>query len=143
MLNLSKNQRTSNVQLEQNLTHLIIAAMERSETNANYDESFTIPQHWLHLSSQLIYFVLFQFATFSNIVISLCTTLAAKDLRRGRDHLMWVLLQFISGSIQRNPLHSFLPVLKLFDILYPEKEPLPLPNTHHSSCTHQVCIRAC
>jgi len=29
--------------------------------------------------------------------------LAGCDLRRGRDHLMWVLLQFISGSIQRNP----------------------------------------
>lgn len=29
--------------------------------------------------------------------------LAGRDLRKGRDHLMWVLLQFISGSIQRNP----------------------------------------
>jgi hypothetical protein len=32
-----------------------------------------------------------------------CLQLAGRDLRRGRDHLMWVLLQFISGSIQRNP----------------------------------------
>ena len=32
-----------------------------------------------------------------------CSQLAGRDLRRGRDHLMWVLLQFISGSIQRNP----------------------------------------
>ena len=29
--------------------------------------------------------------------------LAGCALRTGRDHLMWVLLQFISGSIQRNP----------------------------------------
>lgn len=41
---------------------------------------------------------------------------------KGRDHLMWVLLQFISGSIQKNALADFLPVMKLFDLLYPEKE---------------------
>ena len=35
---------------------------------------------------------------------------------------MWVLLQFISGSIQKNALADFLPVMKLFDLLYPEKE---------------------
>lgn len=35
---------------------------------------------------------------------------------------MWVLLQFISGSIQKNALGDFLPVMKLFDLLYPEKE---------------------
>lgn len=37
---------------------------------------------------------------------------------------MWVLLQFISGSIQKNALADFLPVMKLFDLLYPEKEVL-------------------
>jgi hypothetical protein len=31
--------------------------------------------------------------------------LAGHDLRTGRDHFMWVLLQFISGSIQRNPVN--------------------------------------
>jgi hypothetical protein len=37
------------------------------------------------------------------LVCFCCSQLAGRDLRRGRDHLMWVLLQFISGSIQRNP----------------------------------------
>lgn len=29
--------------------------------------------------------------------------LSKKELRKGRDQLMWILLQFISGSIQKNP----------------------------------------
>ena len=29
--------------------------------------------------------------------------LSGRNLKKGRDHLMWVLLQFISGSIQKNP----------------------------------------
>lgn len=52
----------------------------------------------------------------------MCFQLAGRDLIKGRDHLMWVLLQFISGSIQKNALADFLPVMKLFDLLYPEKE---------------------
>lgn len=40
--------------------------------------------------------------------------LAARDLRKGRDYLMWGLLQFISGSIQRNPVSY----IKLLDNIY-------------------------
>jgi mediator of RNA polymerase II transcription subunit 23 len=55
-------------------------------------------------------------------VLKLLLQLAGRGLIKGRDHLMWVLLQFISGSIQKNALGDFLPVMKLFDLLYPEKE---------------------
>lgn len=51
---------------------------------------------------------------------------------------MWSLLQYISGSIQRNALSNFLPVLKLFDILYNEKEPLPVPDVKLSSSTKKI-----
>lgn len=63
--------------------------------------------------------------TFFLCFIYLCSSseqLAGRGLIKGRDHLMWVLLQFISGSIQKNALADFLPVMKLFDLLYPEKE---------------------
>lgn len=80
---------------------------------------------------------------------------------------MWVLLQFISGSIQRKPvsffeksetcypsknspvnvfslflsqLDCFLPVLRLYDLLYPETEPLPFPDVNNFLCTHQLAI---
>lgn len=56
------------------------------------------------------------------VCLSLSLQLAGRGLIKGRDHLMWVLLQFISGSIQKNALADFLPVMKLFDLLYPEKE---------------------
>ena len=51
---------------------------------------------------------------------------------------MWILLQFISGSIQKNPLSDFLPVLTLYDLLYPEKEPLSLPDITKPYCTSQM-----
>lgn len=50
---------------------LVILAMERSETEADTDDISNSHWFWLHLSSQLIYFVLFQFATFPNIVMAL------------------------------------------------------------------------
>lgn len=53
--------------LEEQLVALVVVAMERSETETS-DSSHWL---WLHLSSQLIYFVLFQFASFPNIVMAL------------------------------------------------------------------------
>uniref|UniRef100_A0A4W5JGJ3 Mediator of RNA polymerase II transcription subunit 23 n=1 Tax=Hucho hucho TaxID=62062 RepID=A0A4W5JGJ3_9TELE len=55
---------------------------------------------------------------------------------RGRDHLIWVLLQLISGSIQKNAQADFLPVMKLFDLLYPEKECIPVPDISKPQSTH-------
>lgn len=112
MMNLQKQHKARCAQLEEQIVSLLISAMERSEQEAlnindisNVAEETQNSSHWLwlHLSSQLIYFVLFQFATFPNIVRALYEKLVVRDLRKGRDHLMWVLLQFISGSIQRNP----------------------------------------
>lgn len=111
MLNLQKHHKQRCDALEEQMVFLIITALERSEqestmTDINgYTDDTQSPSHWLwlHLSSQLIYFILFQFANFSNIVLSLHDKLLTRDLKKGRHHLMWVLLQFISGSIQRNP----------------------------------------
>ncbi|XP_055535725.1 mediator of RNA polymerase II transcription subunit 23 [Wyeomyia smithii] len=144
MLNLQKQHKQKCVALEDQLVWLVICAMECSEKEPVHpvDGDDMISSHtqwvWLHLSSQLIYFVLFQFATFQNIVNSLHDKLSVRNLRRGRDHLMWVLLQYISGSIQRNSISNFLPILKLYDILYPEKEPLPVPDYNRPYCTHQM-----
>lgn len=151
MLGLQKQHKQRCAALEEQLVELMILAMERSEaelggggvSNAGGGEGEDMSNShwlWLHLSSQLIYFVLFQFATFPNIVLALHDKLAGRDLRKGRDHLMWVLLQFISGSIQRNPLSNFLPVLKLYDLLYPENEPLPVPDCNKPICIHQMAV---
>lgn len=140
MLGLQKQHKQRCVALEEQIVELVILAMERYEQDTESDEVSSTHWLWLHLSSQLIYFVLFQFASFQNIVMALHDKLAGRDLRKGRDHLMWVLLQFISGSIQRNPLSNFLPVLKLYDLLYSEKEPLAVPDYSRAHCTHQMAI---
>ncbi|KAK4327235.1 hypothetical protein Pmani_002291 [Petrolisthes manimaculis] len=81
-----------------------------------------------HLSSLLIYFVIFQLISFPSLVLRLHDKLKAKGSIQGRDHLMWVLLQFLSGSIQKNQFSDFLPVLRLIELVYPEQEPLPVPD---------------
>ncbi|KAB0793141.1 hypothetical protein PPYR_12761 [Photinus pyralis] len=138
MLGLQKQHKQHCAALEEQLVELIVLAMERSEVEG--DEGAT-QGLWLHLSSQLIYFVLFQFASFPNIVLALHTKLNGRDLKRGRDQLMWVLLQFISGSIQRNPLSNFLPVLRLYELLFPEQDPpLSVPDFNQPQCTRQMAM---
>jgi len=144
MLNVQKQRSPV---LEEQLVWLVVLAMERSEQDSNAGDQKTdvndsTPTHtqwlWLHLSSQLIYFVLFQCATFPNIVNALHEKLSTMNLRKGRDDLMWTLLQYISGSIQRNALSNFLPVLKLYDVLYNEKEPLAVPEVKLASSTKKI-----
>lgn len=66
--------------LESQLVDLVIAALERCEkepdigstsSGGNWDEADPSQLHWQHLSSQLIFFVLFQFASFSHMVLAL------------------------------------------------------------------------
>lgn len=80
MLNLQKQQKQRCSSLEEQLVNMIIGAMQLSEladTNSNAsmgcDEQKFCPIEWfwLHISSQLIYFVLFQFVSFMHITISL------------------------------------------------------------------------
>ncbi|GIY79141.1 mediator of RNA polymerase II transcription subunit 23 [Caerostris extrusa] len=139
MLGVSKQQKQRCPVLEEQMVELIISAMKKSENELdNMEDGGPTQLLWQHLSSQLIYFVLFQYASFPHIIMILHKKLGTK-LRKGRDHLMWVLLQFISGSIQKNQLSDFLPVMKLYDLLYPEKEPLPLPDiTKASTLTNHL-----
>uniref|UniRef100_A0A663DRQ8 Mediator of RNA polymerase II transcription subunit 23 n=1 Tax=Aquila chrysaetos chrysaetos TaxID=223781 RepID=A0A663DRQ8_AQUCH len=140
MLGLNKQHKQRCPVLEDQLVDLVVYAMERSETEEKFDDGGTSQLLWQHLSSQLIFFVLFQFASFPHMVLSLHQKLAGRGLIKGRDHLMWVLLQFISGSIQKNALADFLPVMKLFDLLYPEKECIPVPDINKPQSTHAFAM---
>ncbi|XP_070556294.1 mediator of RNA polymerase II transcription subunit 23-like isoform X2 [Ptychodera flava] len=141
MLGLNKQQKQRCPVLEEQLVDLVLVAMERTESEEGSTDGGAASQLlWQHLSSQLIFFVLFQFASFPHMVLSLHEKLSKRNLTKGRDHLMWVLLQFISGSIQKNPLSEFLPVMKLFELLYPEKENLPVPDINKPQCTHAFAM---
>lgn len=138
MLGLQKQHKQHCAALEEQLVELFVLALERSEAEGDEEATQGL---WLHITSQVIYFVLFQFASFPNIILALYSRLQGRDMRKGRDQLMWVLLQFISGSIQRNPLSNFLPVLRLYELLFPENEPpLPVPDFNQPQCTRQMAM---
>ncbi|OXA58541.1 Mediator of RNA polymerase II transcription subunit 23 [Folsomia candida] len=147
ILGLQKQHKLRCSALEERLVELILAAMERTEAEmgqtsdgqSGSDEALpSTLSLWQHLSTQVIFFVLFQFASFPHIVTNLYIKISDVKLFKGRDFLMWILLQFISGSIQKNPLSDFLPVLRLYDVLYPEKDPLPVPDMTKPVATAQL-----
>ncbi|XP_066249832.1 mediator of RNA polymerase II transcription subunit 23 [Euwallacea similis] len=136
MLGLNKQYKDRCQSIEEQLVELIVMALEKSDVDGPETDRM-----WSQLSSQLIYFVLFNFAIFPHVVTALHARLQGKDVRRGRDHLMWMLLQFISGSIQRHPLAMFMPVIKLCDLLFPEQDlPLPVPDFSQPQCTRQMAM---
>uniref|UniRef100_T1J7Z5 Mediator of RNA polymerase II transcription subunit 23 n=1 Tax=Strigamia maritima TaxID=126957 RepID=T1J7Z5_STRMM len=127
MLNLNKQHKQRCSVLEEQLVDLVVVAMERSENESEpTDDTGTSQLLWQHLSSQLIFFVLFQFASFPHMVVALHDKLAQRLLRKGRDHLMW--------------LSDFLPMMKLYNLLYPDKEPLPEPDATKAISTHQMAV---
>eukprot|EP00795_Rhopilema_esculentum_P007477 gene7477-13251_t len=138
MLGLNKQRKERCQALEELLAGLIVVAMERSENEADGDKSNQLL--WQHLSSQLIFFVLFQFASFPHMVNLLHEKLSERSLYMGRDQLMWVLLQFISGSIQKSPSSDFMPVIKLVETLYPDDEPLPVPDVTKPESTAALAV---
>jgi hypothetical protein len=48
---------------------------------------------WWNASSELIFFLLYQFVNFTSFVDGLYEEVMKKDLKGGRDQLMWALLQ--------------------------------------------------
>jgi mediator of RNA polymerase II transcription subunit 23 len=93
-----------------------------------------------NLATDLIFFVLFQFVSFPAVIGELAAAVAARRLRAGRDRLMWLLLQFVSGSIQKNPAADFMPVLALFSMYEEDEaaEPLPVPDTADPACVEAM-----
>ncbi|TKC43539.1 hypothetical protein EI555_021101, partial [Monodon monoceros] len=128
MLGLNKQHKQRCPVLEDQLVDLVVYAMERSETEEKFDDGGTSQLLWQHLS-------ICKFSTYGPFSSS-----EGRGLIKGRDHLMWVLLQFISGSIQKNALADFLPVMKLFDLLYPEKEFIPVPDINKPQSTHAFAM---
>jgi len=120
--------------LEQQMVLLLVEAMQISQDNPSSD---ILPDLFRNIASDLIFFVLFQFVSFPHVITDLADQLEKRNLTAGRDKLMWVLLQFISGSIQKNPTADFIPVLKLYN-MYSESEPLPVPDTSLPTCVEQL-----
>ena len=154
--------------LEEQLVLLFIEAMEQSDrtlsiANANEDTAIASQLRertqifWWSLCSELIFFLLYQFVSFSSFIDSIYKILLARQKKlqdyqcwsstisengcSGRDELMWALLQYISGSIAKNTVTDFLPVLKLF-FLYNEPVPIPVPDVTSKYCARQMAAAA-
>ena len=116
--------------LEEQLVQLFITAMDEAEGALERNPEGLDPNLsllWWNLSSELIFFLLYQFVTFPTFVDSIHRALnlrTKKPVKEGRDFLMWALLQYISGSIAKNSSTDFMTVLKLYS-LYNESQPLP------------------
>ena len=151
--------------LEEQLVLLFVEAIEQSDKClliANANEDTTIATQliartqifWWSLCSELIFFLLYQFVSFSSFIDSIYKILIGRGRKEqtadqpltesgcsGRDELMWALLQYISGSIAKNTVTDFLPVRKLF-FLYDEPEPLPVPDVKSKYCARQLAAAA-
>ncbi|XP_052774892.1 mediator of RNA polymerase II transcription subunit 23-like isoform X2 [Mya arenaria] len=109
MLGLNKQVKQRCEVLEEQLVNLVVSAMEHADSGEGGMDPTLAHLLWQHLSSQLIYFVLFQFASFPHMVVSLYEKLS-----------------------------DFLPVLKLYDLLYPDNSSIAVPDISTASSTHTV-----
>lgn len=94
MLNLQKQHKQRCSAVEEQLVWLIMSAMERSELEVvksnDADDTFSnIHWLWVHISSQLIYFVLLQFANFPNIVTTLHDRVSWRSIDSDSVNLNW------------------------------------------------------
>lgn len=142
MLTLSNKQKQKCPILDEQFVEAIVSAMERMESE-NDTEITDYGSNWHYfiwqvLACHLITFVILNHMSFPELITRLYEKLAFKDLKKSRDNLMWMLLQFISGTIQKNTLEEFLPFLKVHDLLYTETTPLPVPDITKLNSIHAL-----
>jgi len=135
-------QQTRCSELIEQIAVTLIHAMEKSPLNIeDYTQlSVDSSEHlfqWLHLSNNILFYIVFNQATisFNHLIESLCEKIKARNLKKGREHLMWAILQYITGST-KSALSDIVVVLKLFDVLYPSRKTLPLPKEDFPLSTH-------
>ena len=57
---------------------------------------------WWNASSELIFFLLYQFVNFTSFVDGIYEMVMKKDLKGGRDQLMWALLQVFFRNVDHS-----------------------------------------
>nr|XP_027200115.1 mediator of RNA polymerase II transcription subunit 23-like [Dermatophagoides pteronyssinus] len=120
-------------------------SFESFDFNQMENDVVQISMLWNHIASTTLYFISqYQNISFPLLIAGLLDRLyeygksfSNQNLIKCREFLMWTLLQIISGTKSSSTddqneqniiiLTNF---LKLFDLLYWEKEPLPLPDFH-------------
>lgn len=140
-LNMKPTQIPRCSELTEQLTISIVSMMERSPIDITLYEQQTTDTNehlfqWLHMSNNMIHYIPHPSSnSFNNFVDTLCERIKAKNLVRGREHLMWAMLQYITSTGKSN-VGEFLSTTKLFDILYSGRTVIPLPNLEFPLSPH-------
>jgi mediator of RNA polymerase II transcription subunit 23 len=131
-LSSKTSQQSRCAELIEQMAVSLVAIMDRSEANVESygQQCASTSEHlyqWAHLSSNMMYYIVYNQATisFNQLVDSLCEKIRIRNHKRGSEHLMWALLQYITG-FPKQTLSDFISVSKLFDILYSSRRPLPV-----------------
>lgn len=139
-LSLKPNSQSRCSELIEQIAASLVHAMEKSELNLEY-QHFDANQsehlfQWLHLSDNILFYIIYnQAICFNHLIDSLCEKIKTKNLKRGREHLMWAMLQYITCS-PKSSVTDFIAILKLFEVLYTSRTPIPLPNFDSYLSTH-------
>ena len=123
--------KNRSVMIEDIFIEILVSLMERSEEESESNRPQLINQ-WQIITNNVRDFVIS--ILFQEIIKRLIPILSEKNLRKGRDQLVWLILQFLPMTLVKGQFNYLIPFIKLIDILYIEKEPLPLPNLNSSQC---------
>lgn len=143
-LSSKPSQQTRCSELIEQIACSLIRAMERSHADIEaYGQSTAeVNEHlfqWIHLSNNMLFYIQTTIS-FNHLIDSLYDKIVSKNLKRGREHLMWALLQYITGSPKTSA--DFIAVTKLFDILYPGRTTLPIPKIDDFPLSPQLLAAA-
>lgn len=139
ILNLKSSTRCP--ELIEQIAITIVQAMRSSDSSSINSMDASVNENlfeWLHLSSNLLFFVVLHHSALSLLVDSIVTKIRTGNNLKERDHLMWAFLQYITADVQSISIHDLSPVMRLFDVLYPERIPIPVPNTDEPASTHSL-----
>lgn len=158
MLSLNKVKGRSPI-LEKLLVELVIKAITKCvKLEVSEDKSFEsydltdsktelgqIAFLWQHVSSTSLYFEnIYQNIDFPSFLIDLYARIkefhdqqmCESFLLKSREFFMWTLLQMLSGYISRHKVDTLEPIFKLFELFYPEREPIPVPSFNKPNCIY-------
>jgi hypothetical protein len=100
----SKTSQQRCAELIEQMAVSLVAIMDRSDANIEaYGQlCASTSEHlyqWTHLSNNMLYYIILNQPTisFNQLVDSLCEKLKVRNHKRGSEHLMWALLQYITG----------------------------------------------
>lgn len=128
------------------LAGIIIKAMTSRPKNEQGRLHF-----WQHLHYLFIHLLINKFIEIGKMMELLRTELSKPEIdremvKKNRDMLMWLLLQYISGAVGKigdQKFEDFLPVIGLFNELYGDESDLPVPDQNHPefvTATGALCI---